>query len=152
MQGASNTTTISTALTSGTAQSVALTVSGVPTGATATFSPTSVTAGGSSTLTLAAGHGRARHVLGDGHRHGGVGDAFDDGELHRDGGRAQRLRHHGQPEQRQRRAGTERHDLDRHQPHVGQRADGGADGLGCADRRDGDVQPDERDRGRQARC
>ena len=55
MQGTSNTTTISTSLTSGTAESVALWASGVPTGATATFSPTSVTAGGSSTLTLAAG-------------------------------------------------------------------------------------------------
>ena len=54
--GASVTSTISTVLTSGVAQTVALTASGVPSGATASFSPTSVTAGGtSSTLTLAAG-------------------------------------------------------------------------------------------------
>jgi uncharacterized membrane protein len=48
-------TSIDTSLTSGSAQTVALTASGVPTGATATFNPTSVTAGGSSMLTLASG-------------------------------------------------------------------------------------------------
>jgi hypothetical protein len=54
-QGANGTSTISTAVTSGSAQSVSLSVSGVPSGATASLSPTSVTAGGSSTLTLNAG-------------------------------------------------------------------------------------------------
>jgi MYXO-CTERM domain-containing protein len=54
-QGASGTTTVMTMLTSGSAESVALTASGVPTGATATFNPTSVTAGNNSTLTLASG-------------------------------------------------------------------------------------------------
>ncbi|HEU0131115.1 MAG TPA: hypothetical protein VFQ85_09015 [Mycobacteriales bacterium] len=51
--GSSATSTISTAVTSGSAQTVSLSASGLPTGATASFSPTSVTAGGSSTLTVA---------------------------------------------------------------------------------------------------
>jgi hypothetical protein len=51
--GSSATTTVSTAVTAGAAQSVSLSASGLPTGATATFNPASVTAGGSSTLTLA---------------------------------------------------------------------------------------------------
>jgi hypothetical protein len=51
--GASTSTTLSTALLSGSAESVALSASGLPSGATASFSPTSVTAGGSSTLTIA---------------------------------------------------------------------------------------------------
>jgi hypothetical protein len=50
--GGSATATVSTAVTSGSAQSVALTTSGAPTGVTATLSPTSVTAGASSTLTV----------------------------------------------------------------------------------------------------
>jgi hypothetical protein len=54
-QGQSGTTTIHTAITSGSAQSVSLSISGVPAGATASFNPTSVTAGGSSTLTLSSG-------------------------------------------------------------------------------------------------
>jgi hypothetical protein len=53
--GASGTSTISTAVTNGTAQSIALTAAGLPSGATAQFSPTTVNAGGNSTLTLAAG-------------------------------------------------------------------------------------------------
>jgi hypothetical protein len=51
--GASATTTVSTAVTAGSAQSVNLSASGLPSGATATFNPTSVTAGSSSTLTVA---------------------------------------------------------------------------------------------------
>ena len=50
--GGSGTSTISTAVTSGSAQSVSLSASGLPSGATASFNPTSVTAGGSSTLTI----------------------------------------------------------------------------------------------------
>jgi hypothetical protein len=53
--GNSATATVSTAVTSGSAQSVALTASGLPTGATASFNPSSVTAGASSTLTIATG-------------------------------------------------------------------------------------------------
>jgi hypothetical protein len=53
--GPSGTSTISTAVTSGSAQTVNLSVSGVPSGATASLNPTSVTAGGSSTLTVNAG-------------------------------------------------------------------------------------------------
>ena len=53
--GGSGSSTIPTAVTSGSARSVALSISGVPGGATATFSPTSVTAGSSSTLTLDSG-------------------------------------------------------------------------------------------------
>jgi hypothetical protein len=55
LQGASGTSTISTALVSGTAGTVSLTVSGTPSGATATVNPTSVTVGSSSTLTVNAG-------------------------------------------------------------------------------------------------
>ncbi len=51
--GGSVTTTISTAVTNGSAQTVNLTASGLPSGATATFSPSSITSGGSSTLTIA---------------------------------------------------------------------------------------------------
>ncbi|MFC4071716.1 M4 family metallopeptidase [Actinoplanes subglobosus] len=51
--GSSATATIATAVTSGSAQTVALTASGLPSGVTASFSPSSVTAGASSTLTLA---------------------------------------------------------------------------------------------------
>jgi hypothetical protein len=55
LQGAKGTSTISTAVTNGSAQAVNLTVSGVPAGATATVEPTSITAGGASTLTVNAG-------------------------------------------------------------------------------------------------
>ncbi|MEV0650138.1 S8 family serine peptidase [Phytomonospora sp. NPDC050363] len=50
--GSSTTTTVSTQTTNGSAQNVALSASGLPSGVTASFSPTSVTSGGSSTLTL----------------------------------------------------------------------------------------------------
>jgi spore germination protein YaaH len=50
--GSSATSTISTAVTSGSAQSVALTAAGLPAGASVSFSPTSVTAGSSSTMTV----------------------------------------------------------------------------------------------------
>src|SRR5207253_1856898 len=55
VQGQSGTSTISTALTSGSAETTNLTVSGTPSGASAGLSPTSVMTGGSSTLTVAAG-------------------------------------------------------------------------------------------------
>jgi Zn-dependent metalloprotease len=51
--GSSATATVSTAVTGGSAQTVALTASGLPAGATASFSPSSVTAGGTSALTIA---------------------------------------------------------------------------------------------------
>jgi Zn-dependent metalloprotease len=50
--GSAATTTVGTAVTAGSAQTVALSASGLPSGTTASFSPSSVTAGGSSTLTL----------------------------------------------------------------------------------------------------
>jgi hypothetical protein len=53
--GGSGATTITTAITSGSAQTVNLTVSGLPAGASASFSPTSITGAGSSTLTLNSG-------------------------------------------------------------------------------------------------
>src|SRR5207249_11765936 len=46
------TSTVSTAVTSGNAQTVTLSASGLPAGATASFNPSTVTAGGSSTLTI----------------------------------------------------------------------------------------------------
>lgn len=52
-QGTTTTYTVSTAVVSGSAESISLSVSaGLPSGVTASFSPASVTAGGSSTLTL----------------------------------------------------------------------------------------------------
>jgi Zn-dependent metalloprotease len=51
-QGGSATATVSTAVVNGTAQTVTFSASGLPAGATATFSPASVTAGGSSTVTI----------------------------------------------------------------------------------------------------
>ncbi|MEU6172623.1 carbohydrate binding domain-containing protein [Streptantibioticus parmotrematis] len=53
--GGTATATIGTSVTSGSAQSVALTTSGAPAGVTVSLSPTSVTAGGSSTLTATVG-------------------------------------------------------------------------------------------------
>jgi exo-1,4-beta-D-glucosaminidase len=50
--GSAATATVSTSVVSGSAESVALTASGLPAGATATVDPASVTAGGSSTLTI----------------------------------------------------------------------------------------------------
>jgi hypothetical protein len=52
--GKSVTSTISTKVTKGSAQTVALTAAGLPAGVTATFDPASVTAGNSATLTLTA--------------------------------------------------------------------------------------------------
>jgi hypothetical protein len=53
--GGSYTLSVFTAVTSGSAQSIALSLSGVPSGATATLTPASVTSGASSTLFVAAG-------------------------------------------------------------------------------------------------
>ncbi|MFG3557856.1 M4 family metallopeptidase [Micromonospora sp. NPDC047557] len=50
--GSAASTTVSTATTSGTAQTVTFSASGLPSGASAAFSPASVTSGGSSTLTI----------------------------------------------------------------------------------------------------
>ncbi|MEU4336350.1 M4 family metallopeptidase [Micromonospora lupini] len=50
--GSAVSTTVSTATTSGTAQTVTFSASGLPSGASAAFSPASVTSGGSSTLTI----------------------------------------------------------------------------------------------------
>jgi pre-peptidase len=51
-QGASGNYTVSTTPLNGSSQSIALSVSGLPSGVTGSFSPATVTAGGSSTLTL----------------------------------------------------------------------------------------------------
>jgi hypothetical protein len=50
--GASATSTVSTAVTAGSAQTVTLSASGAPSGVSVSFSPASVTAGGSSTATI----------------------------------------------------------------------------------------------------
>ncbi|QWF82696.1 Transglutaminase-activating metalloprotease [Amycolatopsis sp. CA-230715] len=50
--GESATVTVGTTTTNGTAQSIKLTASGLPTGATAKFEPESITSGGSSKLTI----------------------------------------------------------------------------------------------------
>ncbi|MCW3842833.1 M28 family peptidase [Micromonospora yasonensis] len=53
-QGGSTTATVSTATTSGSAQTVSLSASGAPSGVTVSFSPSSVTSGGSATMTVNA--------------------------------------------------------------------------------------------------
>jgi hypothetical protein len=50
--GSSTTTKVSTAVTSGSAQTVSLSASGAPNGVTVSLTPSSVTAGGSSTMTV----------------------------------------------------------------------------------------------------
>lgn len=50
--GGSTTATVNTATTAGSAQSMSLSVSGLPSGATASFNPSSVTSGGSSTISI----------------------------------------------------------------------------------------------------
>src|SRR5207244_1611863 len=59
LQGTSGSSTVSTALTKGSPQTVDLTISGIPNGATAAFNPASVIAGGSSTLDVNAGNAMA---------------------------------------------------------------------------------------------
>ena len=67
--GGSTTATVSTAVTSGSAKSLALTATGAPAGVTATLSPASVTAGGSAPAHgRRVGLGRARNV--PDHHHG----------------------------------------------------------------------------------
>ena len=58
-QGSGGTATIGTAVLSGNAQTVSMSASGLPAGATASFNPASVTAGGASTLTVSVGSGTA---------------------------------------------------------------------------------------------
>ena len=58
-RNSSGNSTISTAVTAGVAGTVNLSVSGLPSGAGATFSPASVTAGSSSTLTVTSGSAAA---------------------------------------------------------------------------------------------
>ncbi|WP_431886828.1 M28 family peptidase [Micromonospora wenchangensis] len=53
-RGGSTTATVSTATTSGSAQTVALSATGAPSGVSVSFSPSSVTSGGSSTMTVSA--------------------------------------------------------------------------------------------------
>jgi hypothetical protein len=57
--GGTATATVSTAVTSGSAESVALSATGAPAGSTVSFSPASVTSGGSSTLTVGTAAGTA---------------------------------------------------------------------------------------------
>src|SRR5438105_1380517 len=59
VQGTSGSTSISTGVTSGTAGTVSLAVSGVPSGASASLTPTSVSAGSSATLNVSAGSAAA---------------------------------------------------------------------------------------------
>ncbi|MEV5878423.1 carbohydrate binding domain-containing protein [Streptomyces sp. NPDC052101] len=54
-QGGSATATVSSAVTSGSAESVSLTASGAPSGVSVSFSPASLTSGGNATLTAAVG-------------------------------------------------------------------------------------------------
>jgi hypothetical protein len=55
VQGASGSIAITSTVVSGSAQSVTLAVSGLPTGASATFSPSTITAGAGATLAISAG-------------------------------------------------------------------------------------------------
>ena len=54
-QGATGTASVSTSIVLGSAEALSLSVSGVPTGATATINPAAVTTGASATLSVAAG-------------------------------------------------------------------------------------------------
>ncbi|WP_262287254.1 M28 family peptidase [Micromonospora sp. MA102] len=54
VRGGSTTATVSTATTSGSAQTVSLSATGAPSGVTVSFSPSSVTSGGSATMTVSA--------------------------------------------------------------------------------------------------
>ena len=54
-QGSSGTTTVTSAVTSGSAQSINLSAGGLPSGVTVGFNPSAITAGGSSTVTLNVG-------------------------------------------------------------------------------------------------
>ncbi|RPH66516.1 MAG: hypothetical protein EHM78_23430, partial [Myxococcaceae bacterium] len=54
-QATSGTSAINTAITSGSAQGVSLSISGVPSGASASFSPNPISSGGSSALTINGG-------------------------------------------------------------------------------------------------
>src|SRR4029079_16406231 len=56
-QGSSGTSTISTAILTGSPQAVALSASGQPAGTTVSFNPASVTSGGASTMTVTVGAG-----------------------------------------------------------------------------------------------
>jgi Zn-dependent metalloprotease len=58
-KGASGTVTVTTAVSGGFSNAVALTISGVPTGATSSFNPTSIAAPGSGSSTLTLGGGTA---------------------------------------------------------------------------------------------
>src|SRR5439155_6860739 len=58
-QGSSGSSTISTAVTSGSTQTIALDAGALPSGVTAAFNPASITAGGTSTLTLTVGSSTA---------------------------------------------------------------------------------------------
>jgi hypothetical protein len=59
VQNSTGTASVSTAVVSGVAETVALSVTGLPAGATASFSPASVSAGGGSTFTIDAGTANA---------------------------------------------------------------------------------------------
>jgi|GEM_PF-199999 len=59
VQGSSGTATVTTAVSGGFNSAVALTISGVPSGATSSFNPTSIAAPGSGTSTLTIGGGTA---------------------------------------------------------------------------------------------
>jgi len=58
-QGSSGTTSIVTAVVSGSAQTISLSATGLPAGATASFTPPSVSAGQSSTMTISVGSATA---------------------------------------------------------------------------------------------
>jgi len=55
VQGGNASSTISTAVTNGAAQSITLTASGLPSGTTASFNPNPITSGGSSTMNVVVG-------------------------------------------------------------------------------------------------
>ncbi|MFI0719437.1 glycosyl hydrolase family 8 [Streptomyces sp. NPDC021224] len=57
--GGTQSSTVGTQVTSGAAQSVALTATGAPAGVTVSFSPATVTAGGTAAMTVSAGSGAA---------------------------------------------------------------------------------------------
>ena len=88
-QGSSAPSTITSAITGGFSSAIALSASGVPSGASASFAPTSIPSpgSGSSTLTLVGRNGIARDVYRDDYRNRRQSYANDVRVLHRHVGR-----------------------------------------------------------------
>ncbi len=138
--GSGTTASVFTTTTSGSAQSVSLSASGLPSGVTASFSPATVTSGSSSTLTLATTAGnRGRGVPDHDHRHRHDRDAHDDVHVDRQQLDGERLLDLGQPDLGERHRGQQRDGDGVDRGHLGIRRIGVAQRRRPPVRRHGDV-------------